>query len=222
MERNRKEAVRLGLKSGWPMRSLKKVGGADHVGGLLLFDEPQGLARVPAGHEYGLHGKRSGDEHAVQEAGYVGQGGRKQHGVGGGETADLDVLADLVGDGGLGVDHALGDARRAGGEHDEGPVVGVGRSGRIGVGGAVGVVGGIEELVQAEKGERMIPLAPRRRRRAGGRAPRQLASRLGRRPRPQGRWGAGRRWAGPVRDRPTPGRPRRSPHRWTGGGRRRR
>ena len=27
MERNRKEAVRLGLKSGWSMRSLKKVGG---------------------------------------------------------------------------------------------------------------------------------------------------------------------------------------------------
>ena len=40
----------------------------------------------------------------------MGQRGREQHGVIGSEAADVDVLADFVGDGGLSVDYALGDA----------------------------------------------------------------------------------------------------------------
>ena len=117
--------------------------GTDHERDVLGFDQVEGMLRIPLGHEHRPHAGGLRDEQAVEEAADVGQGRGHEDHVRGGQPVDVDHDVGLVAKGALGVQDALGLARRACGPQHAGDVGGpAGRGGGRALG--QGIVGGEE------------------------------------------------------------------------------
>ena len=91
----------------------------DHEGDAFGLDELQRMFGIPPLHQNGPHARDPREEHAVEEAGDVGQRRRHEDGVVRAESVDIAHELRLVGQAPLGVEHGLRRPRRARGEEGD-------------------------------------------------------------------------------------------------------